>query len=693
MELRRYWEIIWRRKAVILQSVILIPFIAFLVMNTVSQIYKVKAKLWVNMNTLQQKFIRDIPAEIGRIEFSDTGNAMGTIEEMMESSPVVGKVIHDMGLKDKRGDLFEEKGFIDPNILKILLQKKGIKIENLSDSDTFEVIGFSDCLGEAREIAERVIKEFLNMFSRRYKTDAEKAKKTITHRLQEVGGRLKLAEQALNDFRVENKIFSTTTQINTLISDISTLETLREETFRSIQENRAIVESLEKASLNDPKAFKEVRVRVEDDPTVLEYKNELLTFETNLAKLSVERTSEHPDIKQVKKQIDVVKSNIKQEISKSFASQIVEKTTFYSTLATKYADAMAEVIESTIRERVLVEQIKEKQKELSDFPKKEEKYTELSREADNLRSIYNSLFTSLENARSASEMDLANIFIVQPPKLSKNLNDHLYFPPSRKKLYYLLAVFVGIVWGIFVAVFLEYIDHSLRSVQDVETWLNQKVAGIVPNIRRRDRKIKNIARSPITDSVCSLLANIKLFKGDEYGKVISLVSPMRGEGKSVLASFLAGTLAQQGKKVMLIDGNLRHPFLHKLFGLPSGPGLGDYLATDMNLQDIIHPVPIGHLDVIPHGSIPVANPQKYLDSDKFSGLIKTFMVDYDIILLDTPAFTHGSDALILARHGEEVIFIVEQGKTPQKRAQHFMEAIQRTKMKPPWIVLNKVKYL
>lgn len=692
MELRRYWEIIWRRKWILIQAVLLIPLFTYILLKIISPTYQSQAKLWVKVDTLQQKFIKDIPIELGRFSFTDSDNAMGTIKEILVSEPVVGQVIREMNLKDKNGDLFKLDDFIDPSKIKLIRQKKGVDIDNITDSETFEVTGYSNNPSEAKEIADKVIRAFLGTFSDMYKNEAKKAKEVIESRIQDVGKRLKEAEQALEDYRTQNKVFDISTQIKTLIAEISSLEAERNTALRSLQESKLTLETIKGASLGEKEGFKEAIATVEDSSIVANYKGQLLTLETSLAKLTVELTPEHPDVKIVQKQIDAIEEAIKKEISKSFASRIVETDAFYNALVAKYSSALIDTVELRAREKILAEQLKEKQKRFDEIPGKEKRFNELSREVDNLKSVYNSLDSNMETTKSAEAMDLANAVIVQPPILHENVNQNLYFPPEKKKFPLVLATFIGMFFGIFLVFLLEYLDDSLWSPHEIEKSLNQKVIGVIPKVRRKDLDIGKIESSLLTDSIYNFLANIKLFKGNELGKIISIVSSMKGEGKTVLAAFTANALAQQGKKVMLIDGNLRYPSLHNIFNLSNKTGLGNYLTDIIQIQEMITTTSIKNLDVITSGSVPVVSPQKYLDSNKFPELIKALMTDYDIILLDTPAFINGNDVLVISKYAQDILLLVAQGKTPEKKAREFMEALKSARIKVTGIVLNKAKY-
>jgi capsular exopolysaccharide synthesis family protein len=694
MELKKYWEIIWRRKWILIQAMVFIPLFVYVLLVIISPIYKSEAKLWVRINTLQQKFLKDVPSELGKFEFTQSDNALGTIEGLLENSFIVNHVIRKIGLKDKNGNLFTAEKFIT-NSISIIFQKKGVNIDTISDADAFKIVGYSNEPSEARKIAEELIREFLDTFSYMYRKEIIEAKKIIKQRRLEVGEKLKEAERVLGDYRTTDKVYNIQTQITTLMTEISNLESARNTILSNIEEVKVTLKNIKEAPwIAEQVDFKDVEVKIDRSTVIDAYKSQLLTLETDLAKLILEKTQEHPDVKIVKQQIEVVKENIKKEISKLFAIQITGRDSFFDSIAQKYADNVISLVVLRTREKVLGEQIKERQKILNEIPEKERKFNDLSREVDNLTTTYNSLALSLELAESAEKMDLANAFIFQPPTLYEKKEDNLYFPPKKKEfnIYIVVASFLGIFFGLFFVFLMEYLDDSLWNPQEIEKNLNQKVIGVVPRFSRWRLNIRKIERFSRLDSVYNLIANIKLFKGGEPGKVISIISAMKGEGKSVLSSLMAITLAQQGKKVVLIDGNLRHPFLHHIFNLSNETGLGDYLLDNILMQETISSTSMSGLNVITGGAV-LKNPQKFLDSDKFSALIKTLLTDYDLILFDTPAFKNGSDALIISKWVNDVLCVVAQGKTSQKDAKIFMESVKRANIKILGVILNKVRHL
>ena len=690
MELRRYWEIICRRKLILIQAIVLIPLFAYIFMNVVSPIYQSKAKLWVKLNTIRQKFISNIPAELGRFDFIETKNALATIEEILKSDAVIGKAIDEMGLKDKDGKIIRKNAFTNPNIVKLITQKKGVQIKLISDSEAFNIIGYSNETSEAKAIAEKVIEQFLNAVSKMYREEVEKAIKIITERMLDVESRLMAAEQAVSDYKTKNRLYNVENQTTTLISVASTMESELNSTERTLKTTKERLVAVNETLGNQPE-YRKSQKTIESNPLIEDYKKQILGLELTLAKLRTELTTEHPDVKSQINQIEAVKSVIVKEIKRTFASQNIERNSYYDELISRYCDTKIDIITNTVTKKILARQLAKKNTKLKILTAKERELTRLSKEMDNLRTIYTTFFTNLESAKAVLNMDITNAVVIQPPTLFSNLKENLRFPPENKLRQTAAVTIIGALFGIFLVFFLEYIDYRIWNSQDVENALNYKIIHTVPKVKLSDLNIEKSESSLLTDNIYTLLANMKLFKGDGFGKVISVISTVKGEGKSTIAAFVSGVLAQQGKKVVLIDGNLRDPSLHYIFNLHHKAGLANYFLHDAKIQELRCLTSISNLNVITAGTVLISNPQKYLDSDKFSVLVKSLMTDHDVILLDTPAHVFGSDALLISKYAQDILFIAEQGKTPIQKAKEFMVAIERANIRVTGAVLNKVQ--
>ncbi|MBI1812056.1 MAG: polysaccharide biosynthesis tyrosine autokinase, partial [Nitrospirae bacterium] len=629
MELRRYWEIILKRKWVLALAVFIVPLFAFMFMKIVSPVYYSYSKLWIKLDTFQQSFIKDVPSGFGKFDFTDKSNAMGTIEEMLESDGVILKVITELGLKDKDGEFLTKDHFVDPSSIGIILGKKGVNIENVADSDTFKIIGYSDNPKEAQQIAAGVIKRFVENFSKVYRDTAEKAIEVLKKRVLEVGKNLSIADRDMIDYKIKNKMYDLSSQRTTLIAEISNLESEQNKTDRNLGGKKESLKSI-KTVLSAQPEYREGSTTLEKNPVVSEAKKQLLITQLNMAKLSSEVTTEHPEVKALQQQADSAKEVILKEVEKTFSTQIKERNSYYDNLIEKYGNAEIDIVTDEAIKQRLESQIKERKEMLKLLTTKEDELNRLSREVEILKNAYNSLMANLETAVSAKELDIANAIVIQPPVVLPNLSN-VYFPPVKKTVPMILSVFIATFLGVSLIFLLEYLDETIESSEEVKMYLGQDVIEILPVAKKKYLDIsKGIQSNQFTDAVYNLLSKINLAKGPGNWKVISIVSPSKGEGKSIITACIGALMGGQGKKTLMIDGNLRAPALHRIFKLDISSRLSDYISGKIPARETVIHTQIENLDIITDTAV---HPQGFLSSERFKGLIDDLLPDYDVILI------------------------------------------------------------
>lgn len=687
MEIRRYWKVLLKRKWIFLIILIIPLLFAYALSKAVTPVYFSQAKVWIRSDTLQQGFIAEIPSGLGKLDFVKSDNAMGSIEEIFESRPVVGTVISDMGLKNKKGNPYKIGEFIDVGALGLLSQKRGVDIENLSDSEVFKIVGYSDKPDEAREIAERVIKNFKVEFAKIFKNSVNMALETSKKRLKEIGEELSRAEKEVSDYRTKNDVYNISTQITTLITEIMNLQAELDLTDRNIASARASLQVIKDAIAAQPE-FKQAQMTTEVNPIITEAKKSLLALETDLAKLSGERTAEHPDVKADMKVVEALKAKIKGEVAKTMSSQLEQRNTYYDTLVAKYGDAEIQIITSTAVRNTLLEQMTEKRLRLKALPLKEEEYNSLTRKADNLKTVYNKIDAAKQFMFTAIDMDPENGVTIEPPTLSANMKANTYFPTNKKALYYMGSLFAGFFMGMAGVFLLDYIDDTVEGADDVKRTLGEKVLAVLPEVKKGQFNNINTFIPPLFNSgVRDMIANLRLIK-DAPLKVVSIVGSGKGEGKTLLAGLTAAALAFDGKKTLIIDANLRNPCAHNLFGIINSKGLADILEDNAPGRDVIKAAPLKNLSILTAGR-PVEHPLGLLSSEKLEAVIKTLSSDFDKIIIDTASLDAGLDALMLSKYADEVVFVVAQDRTSHKKAKNCLELMRAARLEIRGVVVNR----
>ncbi|MGB2991136.1 MAG: CpsD/CapB family tyrosine-protein kinase [Paenisporosarcina sp.] len=207
-----------------------------------------------------------------------------------------------------------------------------------------------------------------------------------------------------------------------------------------------------------------------------------------------------------------------------------------------------------------------------------------------------------------------------------------------------------------------------------------------PNMERHLITIES-SKSPISEQYRTLRTNIQYASVDKELKSIIVTSPNPGEGKSTTISNLAIVFAQQGKKVLLVDADLRKPTIHYTFNINNSKGLTNLLMKQTTLKNVIQQTPVLDLFILPSGTIP-PYPAELLESEAMSQLMDRLKVDFDLVLFDTPPILAVADAQILANKCDGSILVVKSGSTEKERAIRAKDILLNSRSKLLGVVLN-----
>ncbi len=194
-------------------------------------------------------------------------------------------------------------------------------------------------------------------------------------------------------------------------------------------------------------------------------------------------------------------------------------------------------------------------------------------------------------------------------------------------------------------------------------------------------------RSPISEQYRTVRTNLQFAAVDDALQSLLITSSNMDEGKTMTAANLAIVYAQQGKKVLLIDADLRKPTIHYSFRLDNLRGLSSLLVGETTLADTIASSSIDHLDLIPCGPVP-PNPSELLASQKMKLLLEEVKAEYDIVIFDTPPVLAVADAQILANIVDGSILVIRSGQTEVEAAIKAKEALEPAQAKLLGTILN-----
>ena len=265
-------------------------------------------------------------------------------------------------------------------------------------------------------------------------------------------------------------------------------------------------------------------------------------------------------------------------------------------------------------------------------------------------------------------------------------------PPSfparpRVGLNLALGALVGLVLGVGLAFFIEYLDTSVKTMEDVENLLEVPVLAIIPQGVRTLHK--EPGDSPDAEAYRILRTNIEFNRKNPQANTISIVSGGPGEGKSTTMANLAFICAQGGYSTLIVDADLRRPVQHELFDLSNSKGLTNYLTTEMSLSDVILPTKVENLSVLPSGVLP-SDAVGILNSQRMSEMISELKLRYDIIFFDSPPMLGVSDASVIASEVDQTIIVVQHRRFPRAMLTRVKQAILGVGGTLLGVVLNNV---
>jgi len=232
-----------------------------------------------------------------------------------------------------------------------------------------------------------------------------------------------------------------------------------------------------------------------------------------------------------------------------------------------------------------------------------------------------------------------------------------------------IAAFLGVVLGISLAVMRELTDTTARSVEVLRELTGSSVLAVVPfdeAAKKSPLLVDSHARSVRAESFRQLRTNLQFVDVDRPVKVMVVSSSVAGEGKSSTATNMAATFAEAGRKVLLIEGDLRRPRVADYLGLEGSIGLTNVLAGQVKVEEVLQTWGRGGLTVLPSGSIP-PNPSELLSSQNMQDLLTAMRSTFDIIIIDTPPLLPVTDGAIAAANADGAILVVRHGKTTRNQ--------------------------
>ena len=658
-----YWRIIRIRKTVIIAVFLLVVITATLVTFILPESFASSARIKVERD---KSDIEELSGKVGYNPYDPY--FIQTEFEVIQSELILGRVIEELDLNTEWGKKYNDGQKLKTQETLTLLRLR-LNLRPVRNTMLIDIQVYSENPADAAKLA--------NTISESYKQFRLDQGRLLT------GGGLKSLEAKLKE--QDEKISKTKAELtflrtNLAISDIDAAGIgpqilIEAEQYRKYEQTRFEREVNYKSrkqeydkvltlSTNDPKALREVLPRVQPDETLSELIKMLNAADQRAKSLSNDLGPKSPELTRINEQRDLLNEKINRAVDgilKAMETQVA--------VAKAGLDSLVESVESA---RLL------DAKKLTDSRPYFDKKKDLIDLEDVRRILMRRItVTDIDSYLPKS----AQVIIVETAKPG--------IKPVRpnKPLNIILGVVIGLVVGVGLAFFIEYLDTSVKTIDDVERALQSPVLGVIP--QNVGLLIEEGAESPHAEAYRVLRTNLMFARKDDKLNTAAVVSAGAGEGKSTTVLNLATVFAQSGQRIVIVDSDLRRPTLHKLLRSSNNLGLTNYLLKQNTLEEVVQRTNLPTLDLLASGKLPSSS-LGILSSGQMKELIRDLKQRYDFVFFDSPPIMGVSDASILASAVDMTIQVIQYRRYPQPMNVRAKQLIEKVGGNLIGIVLNNI---
>lgn len=693
IHIKDYLRVAYKRRQLIATFFVVTLVVAILGVFSVTPLYEANAQILIEKN--------DVNPMVPDYGFSRYDSSFfATQYEIIKSFNVSRKVVDMLSLDQKYAAYFLNKsdGFTVLGWFRSLFDGQHAAGNALLDgntSETNEVLTEGDII--ATIISENInvepvrrskivnisyksenpilAKMITNTITEAYREEvlairmstSEYAIKWMTDKAEDELAKLEKSEKALQKYvqandivTVEDKIAIIPEKLSEFSSQLSKIEARRKE-LESIQE---------KIKTIDPQKLETLESLpiISTSSSLLALREKIQEAEKYVVELSKKYGHKHPVMIRAKGDLQVLREKKEQEVLR-----LVESIKNEYELAKSNEENLSKLLGKT-------------KKEVLGLNERLIQYSILKREVDTNKALYDALLKKIKEQKFQEDAQGVRTWVMTEAKTPKS-------PAWPNRFLSILgAIGLGLFGGVALAFFIEYLDNTVKSPEDAEARLGITVLGMVEFFQKQGVRVEDALRkepmSSFAECYKSIRSAVLLSSADHPPKSIMVTSMSPQEGKTTTAANLAMTIAQAGHNVVLIDGDLRRPTLHKRMGLKNTKGLSTYLAGASDM-DIVAEYPLESLSIIPSGPTP-PNPSELIGSRKMKELMEKLVSEYDFVIIDSAPVMGATDASIVSKLVEGTIVVSRADVTTYEALQIGLKSLADINAHVLGMVINAV---
>jgi capsular exopolysaccharide synthesis family protein len=660
-----YLRILRIRKAIII-TVFLITFtIATVVTFILPESYSSTARI-----KIEPDIISDIPGVTagggGDVTYAPYDPYfIQTAFEIIQDQVVLNKVIAKLDLNTVYGKRYNG-GVPMQQFLTSTMLKRRLSLDPVRNTKLIEITVFDEDKNMAAEIANAIVEAYRDYRVNLHADQGQRGIKALEDQYQADEIKIDTAQQKVDQLRTDlhindydpNSTSPTPTLSSEMLRNYNQLMIEYEAQYTKADKQLTELQPL------SPEKLREVLPTILPDPTLSDLLGKLNTAKQSFVSLTNDYSLANPNVIRIQSMID----ELNQQIDDRVAGIMVALNN-----QVQSQKAALDRLTETVNEA--------KQKDLEESTSGQP-YWEAKRKLETMLNFHQLLATKIEAERLDSQIPRTQMVeIVRRAEPGKD--------PVRpnKTLNIVLGVVVGLVVGIGLAFFIEYLDTSVKTIDEVERAFQAPVLGVIP--QNVGYLLEEGPDSQHAEAYRVLRTHFLFSRKDDKLNSIVIISAGMGEGKSTTALNLATVFAQAGQRVVIVDSDLRRPTLHKILRVSNNIGLTNYLLKQNTLEEVIQTTSVPMLDFMSSGKLPSSS-MSILNSPQMKDLIADLKQRYDFVFFDSPPILGVSDAAVLASEVDLAIQVIQYRRYPQPMNIRAKQLIEKAGGDLVGIVLNNI---
>jgi capsular exopolysaccharide synthesis family protein len=510
----------------------------------------------------------------------------------------------------------------------------------------------------------------------------------LQKRVAELQQQIRMDEERLVNYAKNNQIISLDASQNTVVERLAGLN----RQLLEAENDRKRAEADYRGAKYEGAASALVDA---DEKRIGDLESELASLRQKRAQLLVDATEEAPEVKEVTQQIEELETQVRD-------LRVQKSTTLLTNLETRYRQTLAR--EESLRQA---------------FEKQRSETLTQNEAAINYRIIQQEIETNKSLLTNLLQRSKENDVVMAGKPNNISIIDYAIAPdkpigPNRMRTVF-IALFLSVGLGIGFALFLEYLDDTVHSTDEVERLLHLPALAVIPSVGAGTRRrllggpgalqkqngnpasnpelLMNVdGRSPLAEAYRHLRTSVLLSTAGRAPRTLLVTSSLPGEGKTTTAVNTAISLAQTGASVVIIDADMRRPRLHSIFSISDRAGLSSILSSDLSeagILEIVEKEEVTGLHLLTSGPIP-PNPAELLGSEQMRRLITTLQSNFDHVVVDSPPVSSFTDGVLISSMVDGVLLVVHGGKSSRHIVRRSRQLLQDVGAKIFGVVLNNI---